>query len=192
MSFISLPKFRLSIPSRPCDLLTGSGVILMFVGSLALSIVAQSTRSDNRDADRAAIRASIEGITQAYLDGNIEKIYGDRSADWTGFVGRAPIPIIGRDQYMQVQGLQYPPPANAPKREKDTSTIFRFTNFDVNFVSPDVAVVNFILEYAKRSDADFVPTSRMRITDVYGKRKGVWLQVASHTSADPNWRPPSN
>ncbi len=149
---------------------------------------------DHRDADRAAIRTCIEEITQAYLEGDAEKIYVDRTADWTGFLGRTSAPVIGRDEYMKVQGLHYPVPAEAAasKPAKDTSTIFRITDFDVNFVSPDVGVANLILEYAKRGQSEFVPTGRMRITDVYVKRNGVWVQAASHTSSDPNWRPASN
>lgn len=159
---------------------------------LVFSINAQTTRPrDKHDADRAAIRADIEAITQAYLDGDVEKIYTTHSKDWTGFLGRARRPIIGVDEYMKFQGLRYPPPADAPKPKPDTipnPTIFRTTDFDVNFVTPDVGVANLILEYGKKSGSDFVVTRRMRITDVYAKRKGVWIQVASHSSLDSTWQ----
>ena len=181
--------------SACADHLRKSALVLICALLAALTFAGQSGgRRDNRDADRAAIRACIEEITQAYLDGDTEKIYVDRTDDWTGFLGRTSTPVIGRDQYMKVQGLRYPVPAEAAasKPVKDTSTIFRITDFDVNFVSPDVGVANLILEYAKRGNSDFVPTARMRITDVYVKRKDVWVQAASHTSSDPNWRPASN
>jgi hypothetical protein len=41
----------------------------------------------------------------------------------------------------------------------------------------------------QRKDGDTTITlRRFRIMDVYGKRKGSWIQVASHTVIDPQWR----
>ena len=181
----SLHPFRFTPLNR---LLTGVALVAALV--VADPAAQSSGRADGRDADRAAIRKSIENITQAYLDGDPKKIYLERTEDWTGFLGRISTPVIGRDQFMKVQGLQYPPPTGTSVREpvNETSTIFRITNFDVNFVASDVGVAHLILEYAARPTPEFVPTSRMRITDVYAQRHGVWLQIASHSSLDPSWR----
>jgi hypothetical protein len=145
-------------------------------------------RRDDLDDDRAAIRADVEAIVQAYLDGDVGKIYSTHSKDWTGFLGRTQIPIKGLDEYMSVQGFRYPPPTDAPKSKPNSNTPFRLTYFDVNFITPDVGVANLVLEYGKQSGSDFVATSRMRITDVYAKRDGKWIQVASHSSGDPGWQ----
>jgi hypothetical protein len=158
---------------------------------LGICAGAQGTSRSRLEADRAAILADVAAITQAYLDGDVTKIYSTHAKDWTGFLGRARVPIKGLDQYMRFQGLTYPPPtAAAQSKPQATSsdTAFRMTDADVNFITPDVGVANLILEYGKKSDADFKVTSRMRITDVYAKRKGLWIQVASHTSMDPSWQ----
>ena len=156
--------------------------------ALLLSLPA-SAQKQTQDSDRAAILADIDALVVAYLRSDIEKIYSSRTKDWTGFLGRSSVPLKGVDEYMRFQGLKYPPATDAPKPDVSADlTPYRITNFDVSFVTRDVAVANLILEYGKMGSAEFVTASRIRITDVYAKRKGVWVQVASHSSADPNWR----
>jgi hypothetical protein len=58
------------------------------------------------------------------------------------------------------------------------------SNFDVHFYSPELAVANFIGEFVN----DGKTLRRLRIMDVYAKRGGNWIQVASHTAVDPEWR----
>jgi len=160
-------------------------VVLIILAFCAV-INAQTTPPlGKHDSDRAAILADITAITQAYLDGDVEKIYLTHSADWTGFLGRSAVPIKGLDAYMKFQGLVYPVPVGAPKPTPDKTTTFRITDFDLNFVTENVGVANFAIEYGTKSGPDFVPSNRIRITDIYAKRKGNWMQVASHVSRDP-------
>jgi len=56
----------------------------------------------------------------------------------------------------------------------------------VNFYSPQLAVASFIAEFYRKGDN--VTTSRLHIMDVYAKRNGSWIQAASHTVVDPEWR----
>src|SRR5262245_15211243 len=145
---------------------------------------------DTRTADAAAIRAHIESIFQAFIDGDIDKIYATHSEDWRGFLEGTSVPIKGIDEYMRANGIEWPRPANAPKSASyfPAGTRYRVSNFDVNFYSPDLAVASFIGDFERKIGGATVTMRRFRIMDVYAKRKGSWIQVASHTVIDPEWR----
>jgi Domain of unknown function (DUF4440) len=145
---------------------------------------------DDRAADAAAIRAHIESIFQAFIDGDIDKIYATHSEDWRGFLEGASVPIKGIDEYMRANGIEWPRPANAPKSTPyfPAGTGYRVSNFDVNFYSPELAVASFIGDFERKIGGATVTIRRFRIMDVYAKRKGSWIQVASHTVIDPAWR----
>jgi hypothetical protein len=61
-------------------------------------------------------------------------------------------------------------------------------DFDVIFYKPDLAVANFIGEFTQTKGDTTETAIRYRIMDVYAKRNGNWIQVASHTVVDPAWR----
>ena len=159
------------------------------VSSVAQPDVSSSSvvNEDNRDSDRAAIRAHIESIFQAFIDWDVDKIYATHSEDWRGFLDETRTPIKGIDEYMRANGIDWPKEKGS-KPQPDPNRAYRLSDFDVIFHSPELAVVNFIGEMGKKSGNGFEPTYRMRIMDVYGKRQGNWIQVASHTVADPAWQ----
>jgi ketosteroid isomerase-like protein len=145
---------------------------------------------NNRAADAAAIRAHIESIFQAFIDGDIDKIYATHSEDWRGILDGSSTPIKGIDEYMQANGIEWPRPANAPKQTPyyPAGTRYRVSNFDVHFYSPELAVANFFGEFERNINNIPVTLRRFRIMDIYAKRKGNWIQVASHTVVDPEWK----
>jgi len=145
---------------------------------------------DNRADDGAAIRAHIESIFQAFIDGDVDKIYATHSEDWRGFLEGSRVPIKGIDEYMRANGIEWPRPANAPKSTPyfPAGTGYRVSNFDVNFYSPELAVASFFGDFERKIGGASVTIRRFRIMDVYAKRKGSWIQVASHTVIDPDWR----
>jgi hypothetical protein len=151
--------------------------------------VAVATKN-NRAADAAAIRAHIESIFQAFIDGDIDKIYATHSEDWRGILDGSSTPIKGIDEYMQANGIEWPRPANAPKHTPyyPAGTRYRVSNFDVHFYSPELAVANFFGEFERNINNIPVTLRRFRIMDIYAKRKGNWIQVASHTVVDPEWK----
>jgi uncharacterized protein DUF4440 len=151
---------------------------------------APAAQSDGRDVDRAAIRAHIESICQAFLDGDAEKIRATHTDDWRGFLDSPGPPIKGIDEYMRANGIQWPPPAGAPKRAWDPNPngAFKVFDFDVHFYSPDLAVANFFVDFGRKSGSEFTTGNRFRIMDVYARRNGQWIQAASHTVVDPAWR----
>jgi ketosteroid isomerase-like protein len=140
----------------------------------------------DRTADAAAIRAHIESIFQAFIDGDEQKIFATHSADWRGFLEGSRTPIKGIDDYMRANGIDWPKPANAPKSQPyyPAGTTYKIGDFDVQFYSPELAVVSLFGEFQRNS----ITLRRFRIMDVYAKRNGGWIQVASHTVVDPEWR----
>jgi ketosteroid isomerase-like protein len=157
-------------------------------GSVAETVTAHP--SENRAADAAAIRAHIESIFQAFIDGDIEKIHATHSDDWRGFLDGSRVPIKGIDEYMRANGIEWPRPANAPKTIPyfPAGTRYRVSDFDVHFYSPELALASFIGDFERNIGGATATMRRFRIMDVYAKRKGNWIQVASHTVIDPDWR----
>jgi ketosteroid isomerase-like protein len=146
--------------------------------------------SDTQAADAAAIRAHIESIFQAFIDGDVQKIYTTHSEDWRGFLDGSQTPIKGINEYMQANGIDWPQPANAPKSLSyyPPGTTYAMKDFDVAFYSPELAVASFSGEFQRKDANTIITLRRFRIMDVYAKRKGGWIQVASHTTTDPQWR----
>jgi ketosteroid isomerase-like protein len=145
-----------------------------------------SSEETDRAADAAAIRAHIESIFQAFIDGDEQKIFATHSEDWRGFLEGSRGPIKGIDEYMRSNGIDWPKPANAPKSHPyyPAGTTYKVSDFDVHFYGPELAVASFFGEFQR----DSITLRRFRIMDVYAKRQGSWIQVASHTVVDPEWR----
>lgn len=153
---------------------------------VSMTTTASSSNAPDQAADAAAIRAHIGSIFQAFIDGDEKKIFDTHSEDWRGMLEGYPTPIKGIAEYMKANGIDWPKPANAPKVEPyyPSGTTYKIDDFDVHFYNPELAVVNFLGGF-QRND---VALRRFRIMDIYAKRKGSWIQVASHTVVDPNWR----
>ncbi|MCM3871613.1 MAG: nuclear transport factor 2 family protein [Pyrinomonadaceae bacterium] len=168
------------------------GVAVLTTATTARSFVANDTLTINPDraADVAAIRAHIESIFQAFIDGDEDKIYATHSEDWRGFLEGSRVPIKGIDEYMRANGIEWPRPAGAPKSHPyyPAGTGYKMSNFDVEFYSPELAVASFFGDFERKTGNTTVTLRRFRIMDVYAKRKGNWIQVASHTVVDPDWR----
>jgi ketosteroid isomerase-like protein len=150
------------------------------------ALVSATSAEGDRAADAAAIRAHIESIFQAFIDGDEQKIFATHSEDWRGFLEGSRTPIKGIDDYMRSNGIDWPKPANAPKSQPyyPAGTTYKIGDFDVHFYGPELAVASLFGEFCR----DSVTLRRFRIMDVYAKRQGSWIQVASHTVVDPEWR----
>lgn len=162
------------------------GLAQAYLSAPETTITAQAQQAK----DAAAIRAHIESIFQAFIDGDIEKIHATHSDDWRGLLEGTRTPIKGIDEYMRANGIEWPRPANAPKKMSyyPPGTRYRVDDFDVHFYNPELAVVNFLGGFERDINNAPVTLRRFRIMDVYAKRKGRWIQVASHTVVDPEWR----
>ena len=146
--------------------------------------------ADGREADRAAIRAHIESICQAFVEWDVDKIRATHTDDWRGFLESSRAPIKGIDAYMRANGIPWPPSPGAPTRkpDPDPARTFRLGEFDAHFYGPDTAVVNFFVDFGRLSGGEFATLTRYRIMDIYVRRNGQWNQAASHTVIDPTWR----
>jgi hypothetical protein len=164
-------------------ILSLASIIFGALGAICFASVTQQERV----ADADAIRAHIGSIFQAFIDGDEQKIYDTHSEDWRGLLEGTPTPIKGIDEYMRANGIDWPKPANAPKRTSyfAPGTTYKMSDFDLHFYNPELAVANFIGEFNSKSGETL---RRFRIMDIYAKRKGNWIQVASHTAIDPEWR----
>ena len=164
-------------------------VVLVVVFAVC-SVATAATVNEDRAADAAAIRAHIESIFQAFIDGDEAKIFATHSEDWRGLLEGSRAPIKGIDDYMRANGIEWPKPANAPKSHPyyPAGTTYKIGDFDVHFYSPDLAVANFFGEFQRKDGNTAITLRRFRIMDIYAKRKGNWIQVASHTVVDPEWR----
>ena len=171
------------------QLLFGSLVAAVALTTVAGAQTAGGT-TDGRDADRAAIRAHIERICQAFLDGDIETIHATHTEDWRGFLERSRAPVKGIDAYMRENGIPWPLPPNTEPRPANANPAgaFRILEFDVHFYGADLAVVSFFVDFGQLAGAEFKTNTRYRILDVYVRRAGAWNQAASHTVVDPAWR----
>ena len=164
------------------------GAALFSTAKPATSSVAEGAPfnvDDNRAADRAAIRAHIESIFQAFIDWDVDKICATHTEDWRGFLEGSRVPIKGIDEYMRANGIDWPKDKGS-KPYPDPSQGYRVKDFDVHFYGPELAVASFNGEFYRK--ADDVTLNRFRIMDVYAKRNGKWIQAASHTVVDPAWR----
>ena len=161
----------------------------VFVVALLL-VISFAANAQERPADAAAIRAHIESIFQAFIDGDQDKIFATHSDDWRGFLEGSRAPIKGIDDYMRANGIEWPRPANAPKLTPylPADTTYKVSDFDVHFYGPELGVASFFGEFQRKDGGTTITLRRFRIMDVYAKRKGNWIQVASHTVIDPEWR----
>lgn len=163
-------------------------LVLVLLAALTAGVQAQSPSVNaGREADRAAIRAHIEAITQAFIEGDVLKIHDTHSEDWHGFLEGSRQPIRGIDEYMKANGLKWPLEGPAPKPKPNPDRGFDLRDFEVVFYAPEIGVANFNLDFWRKNGDQRKTTIQYRITDVYAKRNGAWIQVASHTAIAQDW-----
>ena len=167
-------------------------IVAFACGAAFFGFATPASSSNNFDsaAEAAAIRAHIGSIFQAFIDRDEKKIFETHSEDWRGLLEGYPTPIKGIDEYMKANGIDWPRPANAPKPRSyyPAGTTYKIDDFDVHFYNPELAVVNFLGGFQRKDGEKFVTLRPFRIMDIYAKRNGSWIQVASHTAVDPEWR----
>ncbi|MFY9609206.1 MAG: nuclear transport factor 2 family protein [Blastocatellia bacterium] len=151
---------------------------LMMLAGLAAGALAQvSPVSDDHAADREAIRAHIDSIFQAYIKKDRERVLATHSEDWRGFLIGSRSVIRGIDEYMKTadQSLRVP---------NEGISGYKLTELDVVFQG-DIAVVNYVADTEIKSRERAI-TSKLRVLDVYAKRNGHWIQIASNTATHPD------
>ena len=143
---------------------------------IAAALLAGATDGD-RAADRAAIRAHIDRIFQAFIHKDLAELRATHAANWLGYLQSSRKMIRGLDEYMN---------DNAPFFDPHSPygmTSYKMREFEMIFKG-DAAFVAFVAEVQYKSpDGPFART--LRITDFYTKENGAWIQTGSDTDIHP-------
>ena len=137
---------------------------------------AAAAADDDRAADRAAIRAHIDRIFQAFIHKDSAELRATHAANWLGYLEGSRTMIRGVDGYMDWSGYFEP---NSPYGMKS----YKMREFDMIFHG-DAAFVAFVADVeANTPSGPFQRT--LRITDFYTKQAGGWIQTGSDTDLHP-------
>src|ERR1700689_4503798 len=105
---------------------------------LTLLPLIASPADDDRAQDRAAIRAHIDRIFQAFIHKDQAELRATHAANWLGYLEGSRKMIHGVDQYMSATG-------NFDPKSPYGMTAYKMREFDMIFKG-DVASVAFVAE----------------------------------------------
>jgi ketosteroid isomerase-like protein len=149
----------------------------MRTGRVSLFLIAgvlSGWAADDRAADRAAIRADIDGIYQAFIHQDRAKVQATHDANWHGFLEGSREMIRGIEQYMKYVG---------PMTSPYGMTGYKIRDFDILFAG-DAAFVTFVTDVNLNWPGG-PAHSVQRLADFYVKKNGKWMQSGSNTSISP-------
>ncbi len=133
-----------------------------------------TSAQDDRAADRAAIKAHIESIFQAFIDKDNAALRATHAENWFGYLTASGPMLKGIGTYMN-WNQQDPKSPFGMKR-------YKFREFDMIFKG-DAAFVCFVADVDSNTPAG--PFSRaLRICDFYARNDGKWIQNGSDTALD--------
>jgi ketosteroid isomerase-like protein len=145
------------------------------LGALLLLAPCARAQSDDRAADRAAIRADVEAVFRAFIDKDAAALRATHAAGWTGFLEGSRTMIRGIDQYMKA----VTPGTKSPYG----MAAYQIRDFEIVF-SGDAAFVTFLADTDVKTAFEPVHDV-LRIADFYVKTNGKWVQSGSNTSMSP-------
>jgi ketosteroid isomerase-like protein len=127
---------------------------------------------DDRAADRAAIRAHIDSIFQAFIKKDAAALRATHAENWLGYLEGSPTMIKGIAGYMEWNDVD-------PKSPYGMKS-YKMREFDMIFKG-DAAFVCFVADV--ESITPNGPFHRaLRISDFYTKQNGKWIQSGSDTA----------
>lgn len=139
-------------------------------------LVTAGAAEDDRAADRAAIRAHIDRIFQAFIHKDSAELRATHATNWLGYLEGSRKMIRGVDGYMDWSGYFEP---GSPYGMAG----YKMREFDMIFQG-DAAFVAFVADVDAKTPAG--PYHRtLRITDFYTKQNGAWIQTGSDTDLHP-------
>jgi len=131
---------------------------------------------DDHAADRAAIKAHIESIFQAFINKDNAALKATHAENWLGYLGEGRQMIKGIGEYMEWNQQD-------PKQPYGMKS-YKFREFDMIFKG-DAAFVCFVADVD--SNTPNGPFQRaLRICDFYTKDNGKWIQSGSYTANHPD------
>jgi hypothetical protein len=147
---------------------------------MAFSVAAASIAlgaDDGRDADRAAIRAHIDRIFQAFIHKDAAELRATHAQNWLGYLEGSTRAIHGGEGYMNATG-------GFNTASQYGMKAYRMREFDMIFQGNDAAFVAFVADVDSNTPSG-VQTRALRITDFYTRQNGAWIQTGSDTQLHP-------
>jgi hypothetical protein len=143
---------------------------------LVLAATLGAADNDDRPADRAAIRAHIDRIFQAFINKNSDELRATHAPNWLGYLENSATMIRGVDGYMDYS-VHFTP--GSPYGMKS----YKMREFDMIFKG-DAAFVCFVADVESNTPNGVVKRA-LRISDFYTKVGGQWIQTGSDTDLHP-------
>jgi ketosteroid isomerase-like protein len=152
----------------------GKSVRILVAGGLLLAGVCAA--DEDRAEDRAAIRAHIDRIFQAFIHKDRAELRATHATNWLGYLEGSQKMIRGVDAYMDYS-------AYFESGSPYGMTGYKMREFDMIFHG-DAAFVAFVADVDANTPSG--PYHRiLRITDFYTKQNGAWIQTGSDTDLHP-------
>ena len=129
---------------------------------------------DDRAADRAAIKAHIESIFQAFINKDNAALRATHAENWLWYLVEGRTMIKGIGAYMDWS-------TQDPKQPYGMKS-YKFREFDMIFKG-DAAFVCFVADTETNWPGN--PPRVLRICDFYTKNDGKWIQSGSYTATHP-------
>src|SRR5262244_3289624 len=150
--------------------------ILSFLLLFALCALPSAlSAQDNRAGDRAAIKAHIESIFQAFINKDNAALRATHAENWLGYLGEGRTMIKGIGEYMDWN-------TQDPKNPYGMKG-YKFREFDMIFKG-DAAFVCFVADVDSNTPNGQFHRA-LRICDFYTKNDGKWIQSGSYTQMHP-------
>ena len=151
-------------------------MIVRLASFLLTAVLLAGAGEDDRAADRAAIRAHIDRIFQAFIHKDRDELRATHAANWLGYLEGSTTMIRGIDEYMKTT-VYFDP------KSPYGMTGYKMREFDMIFKG-DAAFVAFVADVeANTPSGPFHRT--LRITDFYTRQNGEWIQNGSDTDLHP-------
>src|SRR5688500_14574708 len=126
----------------------------------------------DRAADRAAIRAHIDSIFQAFINKDAAALRATHARNWLGYLEGSRTMIKGVDGYMEWNQVD-------PKSPYGMKS-YKMREFDMIFKG-DAAFVCFVSDIEAHTPSGLFHRA-LRICDFYTKDNGKWIQSGSDTA----------
>jgi ketosteroid isomerase-like protein len=149
-------------------------MMLRFFTKFFVTAALCSAADEDRAADRAAIRADIDGIYRAFINKDRDTVRRTHDEHWHGFLEGSRQMIRGIEQYMSYVG---------PMTSAYGMSSYKIRDFDILFEG-NAAFVTFITDIEIKTPAG-AGHSVQRLADFYVKKSGKWIQTGSNTSISP-------
>jgi len=133
--------------------------------------VSTASVQDDRAADRAAIRAHIESIFQAFINKDPAALRATHAENWLGYLDSSGTMVKGIKGYMDWNQVD-------PKSPYGMKS-YKFRDFDMIFKG-DAAFVCFVADVESNWPGG-QPHRVLQICDFYTKNNGNWIQNGSDT-----------